>query len=222
MIYSLTDSPAKTKYYAAMSELGLKQARHIIAAQKLNFVNNVAKLGPNNVTAQVIEQDHKIHGDKSILTEIRNLCNSYDLPDIWTNPCDSDKIKFRVDEENYMQYWKGCLLSNKVINRLRLKTDFKPYHNWPRSNGRAVLLWRCGALRFRDNWKKFNKKNNADNSCPHPLCPAPDTLEHALKCLFMDTKIRGYDPDVYRDDRMCQFIVALNRERLRRYDAPLL
>ena len=222
MIYSLLDIPTKTKYFAVMSELGLKQARHIIAAQKLNFVNNIAKRDNDNVTVRVLNEDHRLHGDKSILTEVRELCESYNLPDIWNSPCDDDTIKTRVEEENYMQYWKGCLLSNIVICRQRLKTDFKPYHLWPRSDGRSVLLWRCGALRFRSRWRKFNKKNKMDTSCPHPLCPADDNLDHALKCLFMDSKIRGKTDYDIQDDRMCSFLVALNRERSRRYDAPIL
>ena len=222
MIYSLLDIPVTTKYFAILRELGLKQARHIISAQKLNFINSIASNGCDSMVVRVLNEDHRVLGSKSILSEISELSEYYGLPDIWDNPILSDTIKAKVDECNSMQLMKGCLLSPVTVNRVNLRPSFLPYHQWPRSDGRATLLWRCGALKFKDNWRKYYKKKNVDSSCPHPLCPAPDSFEHAVRCLFMNTRLKREEECNNQDERFSRYVVALNHERTTRFCAPIM
>lgn len=219
MIYSLLDIPTNTNYFAVLHELGLKQARHIIAAQKINFVNNIAIYGRNHMTHKVLTADHLLHSANSIVSEIKTLCAVYDMPSVWEFPSDKDTIRSKIDMVNDCQLWKACFKSSIVVTRLNLITDYKPYHFKNRFEGRAILLWRCGSLRFRYLYRKSYIRKS-DKSCPHDLCGEDDTFRHATKCPFMRTKL-SHDENVVYEDRVAQFLIELNRERLQ-YGLPVL
>ena len=147
-------------------------------------------------------------------------CAAYDMPSVWEYPSDKETIKSKIDYVNNTQIWKCCFQSQIVVTRLQLTTDYKPYHNFNRYLGRAILMWRTGALRFRNLYKGSFKKSGADK-CPHHLCGQTDTLKHAIKCPFMGTKL-NQDSNVPFEQRMSRFLMELNSERVKWFSAPIL
>ena len=220
MIYSLLDIPVSTNYFAVLHELGLKQARHIIAAQKINMVNHIAICGHNNKTYQVLAEDLRIHGKNSILAEVKDLCSEYGMQSVWEYPSDSESIKEKINERNNVQNWKAIFMSSITVTRLEISTEYKPYHYADRTRGRAILLWRCGALRFRSLWNKsFSGKNCC--LCPHRLCGEIDSFKHAVRCPFMQTKL-SRDENIPYEQRVCDFIIKLNLERFNWHQATIM
>ena len=62
-------------------------------------------------------------------------------------------------------------------------------------------------------------KKNQDISCPWWSCNENDTLRHAMECRFMNTKIEYFGSE---DVRMAKFILKLNRERIKRFQKPII
>ena len=220
MIYSLLDIPVSTNYLAVLHELGLKQAKHIIAAQKINMINHVAISGHRNMTYQVLAEDLRIHKSNSILAEVKDLCLEYGMQSVWEYPSDSDTIKAKINERNDVQQWKAIFISSITVTRLEISTEYKPYHFADRIRGRAILLWRCGALRFKSLWNKgFSGKNCC--LCPHRLCGEIDNFKHAIKCPFMKTKL-SKDQSIPYEQRVGDFIIKLNLERFNWHQATIM
>ena len=82
-----------------------------------------------------------------------------------------------------------------------------------RIHGRAILLWRCGALKFRTSWTKYHKKAGNSLKCPNMMCPEDDSLQHAMQCMFSDTKVGPWSEDTHMELRMAKYLVELNRAR---------
>ena len=89
-----------------------------------------------------------------------------------------------------------------------------------RSHGRAVLLWRCGALRFRYLYRKSYIRKS-DRSCPNNLCGEDDTYAHAVRCPFALIKM-SRDENVMFEDRLAQFLINLNKDRIKRHGLAIL
>ena len=76
-------------------------------------------------------------------------------------------------------------------------------------------------MKFRRYWRVYYENKRMSIYCPHDLCPEEDTMNHALECPFMDTKLDPWQEGVSEDERMIKFILNLNRER-KRYNRPIL
>ena len=65
------------------------------------------------------------------------------------------------------------------------------------------------------------KKKKVGTLCPHPLCGKTDSLQHAMQCMFMDTKIGNLNEEIGMEMRMARYLQRLNKERTVRYQAPI-
>ena len=97
----------------------------------------------------------------------------------------------------------------------------KPYHRFDRLRGRAILLWRCGMLKFKRYQRSMYEKKGESIDCPFGFCTEEDTMRHALECNFSPIKMENWFPGSVEDDRMIKFILDLHSERLK-YESPLL
>ena len=88
-----------------------------------------------------------------------------------------------------------------------------------RLRGRAVFLWKVGALRFRRHWKNYYQAKKMTYMCPFPLCGHEDTYDHATECLFSNVKLTCNDKN--NEYAIADFLVKLNRERVKDHRWPL-
>ena len=147
----------------------------------------------------------------SILEEIRNICKEYKITDITNDYIDNEDIKRQMKTHMMNQLWRESTLS--VLSQPVSYTNekYKPYHYMTRMRGRSVLLWKAGALRFRNVWRKYYEKKKMSFDCPKPLCGHPDTFEHSLVCMFNDIKMRG----PVNDFTIADYLTRLNRDRMK-------
>ena len=136
-----------------------------------------------------------------------------------------DHIKSMVKRKSDLELWDDVKEGVYTVARDIPRLKKKPYHRYNRYRGRAILMWRCGMLKFRRYWRNYYESKRMSIYCPHDLCPEEDTMKHALECPFMDTKLEPpnepWRAKETEDSRMIKFILDLNRER-KRYNRPIL
>ena len=117
--------------------------------------------------------------------------------------------------------WAETLEGKYNVKRFHVREGIKFYHRFKKNEGRAVLMWRIGALKFKRQWRNFYEKKNVSMGCPNRFCPEEDTLYHAILCPFMESKFRG-DGGVYEDYHWARYLIDLSRERREVYREKLL
>ena len=220
MLYCFLDIPTHTKYETVLLELGLMKAENIIASQKICFINRVWNENQDEVNKKLLMRDYmKSEDGEGVLDEITRLCRERNILPITNFRQDNERIKEHIIRWNDLENWKESMKSKYSVTRMQTVNKFRFYHDFVRSEGRAVLLWRCGALRFRYQWKRYYMKKKQDISCPWWSCNENDTLKHAMECIFMNTKV---DFSLPKDERMGKFVMQLNRERIKRFQKPII
>ena len=215
IVYSVLELAEQTKYTAVLAETGLPTIMSVINQNKINYMSFVLwDENARSQTREVLWQDFLLRPQKSMVAEVDNICVKLRLPKVSETPIDRKIVKDRITNEEMRQGWITNFKSRLVVNRHYLRGT-KTYHVMPKSQARAVLIWRIGALRFRDNWFKYNNKRQG-TGCVMRMCSGIDTLEHAMfECKFVKAKIKVDKEGKFGDEEIAEFIVQLNRERMK-------
>ena len=220
LLYCLLDIPTHTKYETVLLELGLMKAKDIIDCQKICFINKVWYNERDIENKKMLLNDYqKSEYGKSVMDEIIIGCQRFGVSNIFRRRIFNEDIKFIVKRKTDNEYWNESMKSKYSVTRMQTVSKFRYYHEFVKGEGRAVLVWRCGSLKFRSQWRKYYMKKYEGITCPHPCCGEEDSLVHALKCPFMITKLGNEKSE---DKRMGVFLMKLNRERIKYYRAPIL
>ena len=168
----------------------------------------------------MIIEDAKLLGDKSWLSEISKLCEERKVPDVSYEKQGKNTMKRVLKGRNDRKIWRRNLDSSKVAKTIERRNPAQWHQLWDKSSSRAYLFYKVGSLRFRATWKGYYEKRGEDVLCPSELCGTDeDTLEHAKKCKFLDTKWNDAKSSHPRE--LSKFLRALNIERTRKWRRPL-
>ena len=240
MMCKLIDIPVTTRYSAVLSEMGLNRFETLVDIQKICYINSIIRQDKTTkITRELLDADHKAVSEfnekikkskakkkpkerESIYDEITRLCRKHNVPPIFECNMWNDTIRTIAKKNETLKNWEDIKQGHHTIVRKMPRTKNKPYQRFNKKKGRAIMLWRCGMLKFRHYWRNYYQAINQSVTCPHPLCGENDTWLHALECPFMDTKLGPWEKDTSEDDRMVNFIMSLNQERSVRYMRPLL
>ena len=144
---------------------------------------------------------------------VRSMCDKYGIPPVTENAdVDNEFIKYKVKRFAEVESWKSCVGCRLVVTRPFIRSAPRFYYRMNRVEGRAVLLWRCGYLKFKDSWRKYHSKRGGTR-CPNIFCSEDDSLNHALRCRFATVKIENANTGTPFEIRMARFLVNLDRER---------
>lgn len=237
ILCKMLDIPVSARYSALLSELGLRKAETYIDIQKLCFVNKIIK-GKSSETLKKLlfeevtqvamwnEKNSKLRNPQkertSILDEITEICRKYEIPVITEHSIDNEEIKRIVKMRANIELWKDLIEGKHNIKRESMWERSRQYHRYVKLTGRAILLWRCGMLKFKGYWRDYNERRGAGTKCPHALCGEDDNFWHSTRCQFMDTKLRWWGDKEFIDYSYGKFIIELNHERKSKYGEPIL
>ena len=119
-----------------------------------------------------------------------------------------------------MEVWWDCFKSPIISQRPYLRVRDKSHYRWEKMKVKALLYFRTGSLKFKTAWKIYNCKRGVGINCVHPLCDQQDTFEHAKICRFNETIWKDEFSD--SEDQTAEYIMLLNRERIRKYRMPII
>lgn len=240
LLCNLMDIPESARYSAVLSELGLRKAETYIDSQKICFINGIINGGSTENVRRLLRDDKQlidewnrenehlnitrkkpVKNKKSIIEEVIELCEKYGIGNITETEIDNEEIKMIIKKKADHELWLDVLEGKFTVKRSHPREGVKFYHRFKKTEGRAVLLWRIGALKFKRQWRNFYEKKKISMGCPNRFCPEEDTLHHAVLCPFMESKFKG-DGGVYEDYHWARFLVDLSRERWETYKEKLL
>ena len=222
LLYKFLDIPVHTKYESVLLQLGLKRAKDIIEGQKICYINRIWNEGVNPLGKQLIIEDNlncDNSDEESVVDEIKRLCKEKNVKDIFETYTENQIIKLVIKNWMKGELWFESFKSKWSQTITTTRNVYKPYHYMTRLRGRAVFLWKVGALRFRRHWKNYYQTKKMTYMCPFPLCGHEDTYDHATECLFSNVKLTCNDKN--NEYAIADFLVKLNRERVKDHRWPL-
>ena len=190
ILYSVLEIHESTSYSGVLYECGLPLMTEVAARLRIIYANELiwGKIQDGLARKMIIEDD-KMLGKKSWLQEISNLCTDRRIPDVSYSEQGPKTIKRLLKTENDSRIWFRNLCSRKVIKTIELKNPARWNQLWDKLASRVYLFYKVGSLRFRATWKGYYERKGEDILCLSELCGTEeDTLEHAKKCRFLDTK----------------------------------
>ena len=219
MIYSVLEIPEKTKFSAVLLELGMSRIEHIVKKAQILYVSQVLWEMHGTVTCAAMLEEWRINGDRSIVAHADRIANEYGLEKVSVSQLDKKVVKKVIRKTNDLELWTDCFSSRVTVSRPYIKIQDRQFFNWPRNKARALFLWRVGALKLKTQWKIYNVKRGVGTDCVMPLCGEDDTLDHIKECKWYETK---WDEKCSTERELANYLVKINRERLKKVKMPIL
>ena len=88
----------------------------------------------------------------------------------------------------------------------------------PKMEAKAMFYYYVGELNFRVNRRREAEQKYGGTHCLFGLCCGEDSMAHVMVCHGYRTK----PPPNMREEDYGKFLLEIHRERLQRWDAPLL
>ena len=220
MIYSIFGFGEKTKYSAVMLELGLLKMKHVVARFQIAFMSEVLWDLEDSTLNKVILQKFELLGEKSSLAIVDKLAQDYGFEKVSTVRIDKKVLNRQIRLANNQENWFDCYQSSSIPVRHFFRIYDKSHFAWEKLKAKAILAYRCGTLKFKTCWRLYNLKRGKGIDCPNILCGKEDSILHAQKCLFYNT--RWDDKFNDSEQEFAEYLLRLNRERISRYRLPII
>ena len=221
IMYKILQVQKTLNYNGVLFETGLPCIRDVINKLRVTYINDV--LGgrvQDNLLREMLKEDHVVFKEKSVLSEISNVCTNLNIPDVTSEVRGKKTMKAVLKQTASLRVWGAVMRSRVMQPSTSMKSQAKWYHSWTRTEARAQLFLRLGSLRFKSNWAGHYKKRGESVSCPSDLCGTEvDSLAHAKVCPFMETKWNARKMQNPRE--VSKYLMRLNIERIRRWRMPL-
>ena len=225
----MLDIPVTTKYAAVLNETETLKAEQIIDIARASYINKlINRQCGTEILWKLLDRDNEDIVKRNFQTRnwknpqfrtsikghLATICEKYGLPNPIECKMSSEHIKCIIKNKSSIVNWREASDGKLNIKRNHHKTKDKHYHRMNKWAGRNMLLWRCGMLRFRGNWRRYYNAKKIDATCPFPFCDQLDLYQHATVCQFSNVSEPAHDPNVVEDVRIFRYLQALNSERV--------
>ena len=223
ILYTILEIPRNTKITAVFYELGLMTAKHIIQQRQITYVNHLKwQMRGTKVNRMLVAEwmNDKVN---SVLGQVSRMCSEYGLPDVAVMELDNDTIRERIKLVNKLELWTDARQSRIVNCRPEFDQIVRQSWELPRSEARALLFLRTGALRVKEVWRAFNSTKYGNLTCPMVGCVKTDSIEHLFSCDKYSTVHAGAIDIHESDDKViADVIVKLSQERFTKHRMSLI
>ena len=216
--------PKSTTYEALLHEAGNFHIEMWMDALKLKFYNKLIHVKHEGRLYRVIREEiiQKIEG--GFVSDVKNLCLKYKLPDItlhYIRPCDINEAAKYWSRERIWQTLitvktlpmvPGVTVTRKVIHE---------HHTYDVMKARAISCYNTANLVFKTTCPHmFRTRDQGDKSCLFPQCDGYDSYVHVrYHCRWYKTK---YISTGHAVEDNANFLVKLNAERISRFKSVLI
>ena len=131
-----------------------------------------------------------------------------------------DDLKDQVKRLATQHTWFPLMKSSKVVMRWDPeKNSNRQYFSFEKLESRLMLALRIGELDFLTNRRRENISKWGSTHCFVQVCGGEDSLEHVSQCFGYESTFNKKDSS---EQAQAEYLVALNRERLKKYRRPLI
>ena len=213
---------SKTAHYASvLFELNLIPIQAIIEQLKISWLNSLIHEKGFGTCLEVIKEEERKYPGTGIISEVRELCKKYQLPDVNETEVLKETIKERVWEKARIQLWDDMLTNYRAPYTNTYEKKGKDYWSLNKLDARLVLNYKIGELCFKDYKRREMTNRYGNTDCFVSGCREKDTMKHVLRCEGYETKIEKYPQDG-RDFLLAPFLRALDMERWKKYNCSLI
>ena len=220
MLYTIFGFGEKTKYSAVLLETGLYKIKHLIARSQIIYMSTAVWDLKGSVLNQVILEEFNELGEKSSLALVDKIAQSYGFEKISKIRIDKKVLKRYIRSANDQELWFDCYQSSVIPIRPYFRVRNKSHFKWEKLKSKALLAYRCGALKFKTQWRLYNLKRGRGINCVNIICGENDSLSHAKSCSFYFTKWKKEYED--SEEEIASYLLKLNSERIKRYRLPII
>ena len=114
--------------------------------------------------------------------------------------------------------WRETRESPKVPLHLEYNNKRKYYFNKPKMEAKILFSYYVGEINLRTNRPREAEKKFGGVHCLVGSCGGVDSIPHLAECPGYDTKA----PLNLREEDLAKFLLEIHRERMRRWNAPLI
>ena len=213
--------PKTTNYLSLLHEIDVMQARHVIAARRIKYLNKMMNGHSNNHTRELVIHEYNIAPEdkkhETFVGHVSKLCMVYGIPDVAkSNDVDDNTIADAVREMNNKECWAVSMTGRLTVPRIFLRNSETCYQTWSWTESVAILKYRVGLLKLRGQLKYL--ASDGDTRCRNEGCVEVETTAHIMVCPAVWTQ----KPQNSTPRELARYLVDLNRERMSRFRSPIL
>ena len=156
---------------------------------------------------------------RGLLQEVAEYCNEFNLPDITSEGLLKKHIDEAVKNSSRTETWVGLTRSSKVLMRWTPeKNSNRDYFHFSKLESKLVLHLFIGELNLLTNKKREYMARYGGTHCLVKVCGGDDEIDHITKCFGYTAKC----PMGGNTKQLAQYLVELNKERIKKYNLPLV
>ena len=219
-LYRLLGLSKFTSYAAVLFELNLVKMKDVIKMLKCSFVMSLMTDKSEGQCFEVLKEEEK-KGRKGIISEVKEICEQFGLPDITVQNISKDKMKKQMWKVARDELWQTVLMDRRVPYQECPKKYKKDYWSLEKRRALLVFAYKIGNLDFRNNKKGEALRKFGSTACLASGCPGRDDLQHIIDCSGYDNKPEegAFDGD---DVKLADYLDKVDAERFSKWRAPLL
>lgn len=217
MVYVLLDIPTNTKWTSVLADLRVPNVMTVVDKLRINYLNHTLWGKGDTALKELLLEEHRVNGDKSLISLGDVICEQYKLPKVSEQELHKGLVKHRVKVKDEVDNWVSNITSSATNNvgleRTRISTTF---FRLTKRQAQAIIAFNAGAFKLKTAWGDFHEVQ----ACLAPLCDGEDELTHIQGCPHYTTRWE----DRFKDDLklLASYFVNLDRERRRRWRGECL
>ena len=219
-IYDVLELSKFANYNAVLQEIGIIRLEDAIKLRKMSFINKLMVARETCKCRDILLAEDKLPNQSGLLDEVRQYCQEFEVPDVTEIPLRKDDLKDQVKRLATQHTWFPLMKSSKVVMRWDPeKNSNRQYFSFEKLESRLMLALRIGELDFLTNRRRENISKWGSTHCFVQVCGGEDSLEHVSQCFGYESTFNKKDSS---EQAQAEYLVALNRERLKKYRRPLI
>ena len=212
--------PPSTNYESMLWEIGNFHMQQWIELGKLRFFSKKMNLKSKGRMYEVLREEIIAGDKKGFAEEMDILSRKYGLPNVMLHYVRPEDISERVKEFSRDRICHEVLLRKSIPIILNTRKVLHEHQTFTPMEERAITCFNTGNLVFKDTCPNKFKGKHEDRWCLVNICEGRDSYHHVrYECQFYSTKYVNTGNPV-RDNS--KYLVALDRERQKRWKIPLI
>ena len=213
--------PKSTNYEAMLHEIQGIHMEQWVDALKMNMVTKLMHVKGEGRLYKVLREE-LLEGVKGgVIEEMEKLSKKYRIPHVALHFVKAEDISKAVRTMSKEKICNAIMLLKSIPMVPHYRKVEHEHHRFDVSRARAITCFNTGNLVFKDTCPNmFRARDQGNRDCLEPACGGRDSYLHVrYECKFYTTKYVDTGKPVWDN---AEYILALNRERIRRWRTPLV
>ena len=220
-IRKVVSFPKSTNYEAMLHEIQGIHMEQWVDALKMNMVKKLMHVKGEGRLYKVLREE-LLEGVKGgVIEEMEKLSKKYRIPHMALHFVKAEDISKAVRTMSKEKICNAIMLLKSIPMVPHYRKVEHEHHRFDVSRARAITCFNTGNLVFKDTCPNmFRTHDQGNRDCLEPACAGRDSYLHVrYECKYYSNKYVDTGKPVWDN---AEYILALNREWIRRWRTPLV